>query len=441
MSTFKAALLGQTDALLAFPDDGLAAADDDGLTPLHICAREGHVEAVAALLARRVPVDPADADGRTPLVLAAHSEHADICTLLMHHGADPSLVDATEASLEIRDALDLPPPPPPPTRPGGQAEAPVEPVPVAPLPGFVHRGDPGAPVEPLAPKPIRHNPLDRVRAMTDGDGAAGHGSTRDALWSTDARIDDLARLYLGLTDHVSELRGKINEFSDVYQRSAVRQQHLVNVTRYLDLEGDELRGRVARLEGGDPPAPAPTPPPAAAAEAAPAGSSQNAALEARLADMELVVTQMLCLQVDDLRTRTTSLEDVVTQSLKTLVAQNMALRERLHAIEDKLDYAESWATPRKQSEVEVDDAASVAHSFSHTPPPTGASLSSSPNPSVTSSAPTGAAQSPTSGAGATAAAAATRIGSLSRRLLKGMSKTMTPTPPEEPPTAAGSKRP
>ncbi len=67
------------DALLAKDGVNVNAADTDGNTPLHVAVRLGHVGVVNALLAKNgVDVNAADSDGNTPLHYAACYGHKDM---------------------------------------------------------------------------------------------------------------------------------------------------------------------------------------------------------------------------------------------------------------------------------------------------------------------------------------------------------------------------
>ena len=52
-------------------------------------AKKGQAPAIAAILAKGVPVDSADKEGRTALMVAAQRGHANAVKLLLEHGANP----------------------------------------------------------------------------------------------------------------------------------------------------------------------------------------------------------------------------------------------------------------------------------------------------------------------------------------------------------------
>ena len=90
--------------VLAAGDDP-DAKDDNGRTPLHSAAREGHAEAVDALLAVGADPNPnASAQGVTPLQIAVESDHADAVDAL---AASDSLPSTTSGSGN-GDATDRP---------------------------------------------------------------------------------------------------------------------------------------------------------------------------------------------------------------------------------------------------------------------------------------------------------------------------------------------
>jgi ankyrin repeat protein len=63
-------------------------ADDGGVTPLHVAAREGDVEMIRLLLAHRSPVDPRDRYRATPLHYAAARKQVGAVRALLAAGAD-----------------------------------------------------------------------------------------------------------------------------------------------------------------------------------------------------------------------------------------------------------------------------------------------------------------------------------------------------------------
>ena len=63
-----------------------------GLTALHVAARDGHFDAVRALLEAHVDINAqTDTDKSTPLLLALINGHYDLAKYLIEHGADVSL--------------------------------------------------------------------------------------------------------------------------------------------------------------------------------------------------------------------------------------------------------------------------------------------------------------------------------------------------------------
>ena len=64
------------------------------MTALHFAARQGALDAVAALVeSPRLDVDQADPDGVTALTYATVNGHYDVAAFLLAHGADPNAVD------------------------------------------------------------------------------------------------------------------------------------------------------------------------------------------------------------------------------------------------------------------------------------------------------------------------------------------------------------
>lgn len=70
--------------------DGVSpqAADERGMTPLHLAAKNGRREVVAFLLDHGAPMDQIRQDGVTPLFLAAQEGRRDIVTLFLEKGAE-----------------------------------------------------------------------------------------------------------------------------------------------------------------------------------------------------------------------------------------------------------------------------------------------------------------------------------------------------------------
>ena len=69
------------------------ASPNTGHTPIHVAARHGNTEMVAALLELGVPVEFKDRNGHTALHIAATKKFASVIELLFAKGADPNKGD------------------------------------------------------------------------------------------------------------------------------------------------------------------------------------------------------------------------------------------------------------------------------------------------------------------------------------------------------------
>lgn len=90
-----AARAGDTDAVRALLEDGADPnlAQGDGLTALHLAAREGHLEVVAILINAGAETSATTRIGDyTPLHLAGGAGHADVVGALLGAGANPGAV-------------------------------------------------------------------------------------------------------------------------------------------------------------------------------------------------------------------------------------------------------------------------------------------------------------------------------------------------------------
>ena len=67
--------------------------DKEGVTPLEISARIGHLEGVTALLDAGARVDPVTSTGETPLIFAVHNRNIPLVKTLLEHGANPDRAD------------------------------------------------------------------------------------------------------------------------------------------------------------------------------------------------------------------------------------------------------------------------------------------------------------------------------------------------------------
>ena len=74
--------------------------------PLHIAAKEGHVDIVSYLLSKRVTYDAMNASKETPLALACKQKDSDMIRLLIQHGAQPQLVPATYITPDIKQIFE-----------------------------------------------------------------------------------------------------------------------------------------------------------------------------------------------------------------------------------------------------------------------------------------------------------------------------------------------
>jgi uncharacterized protein len=71
---------------------GASATVMGGMTALLFAARDGHIDAVRALLEGGAPVNqPSGGEKTTPLVIAICNGHYDVAKYLLEHGADPNL--------------------------------------------------------------------------------------------------------------------------------------------------------------------------------------------------------------------------------------------------------------------------------------------------------------------------------------------------------------
>ena len=91
-----------TRAVSATLVDDLRAVDDDGATPLVVCAQYGHEDLVEALLERGADVDAAAHSGCTALVYACGASQGSfserLVETLLDHGADPNIPELHHGS-------------------------------------------------------------------------------------------------------------------------------------------------------------------------------------------------------------------------------------------------------------------------------------------------------------------------------------------------------
>jgi hypothetical protein len=88
-------LIAKVPAFVTVTDD----VDED--TSLHLAARHGHLDVIAALLDAGVPVDARNGRGSTPLMLAARAPHLAAVRTLLDAGADPQVTCRVHAGVVV----------------------------------------------------------------------------------------------------------------------------------------------------------------------------------------------------------------------------------------------------------------------------------------------------------------------------------------------------
>ena len=95
----RAAQFGLVNVIKLLLDYGAslqAAITLHDLTPLHLAARHGHVEAIKILLANKASIIARDKDGLTPLLIAAKYNQTSVLSLLLSAYADCNAIDNDE---------------------------------------------------------------------------------------------------------------------------------------------------------------------------------------------------------------------------------------------------------------------------------------------------------------------------------------------------------
>jgi hypothetical protein len=82
----KSGDLEKVKALLKDNPDLVSSKDNDGRTPLHRAAANGHKDVAELLLANKAELNAKDNNGFTPLHRAAANGHKDVAEVLRKHG-------------------------------------------------------------------------------------------------------------------------------------------------------------------------------------------------------------------------------------------------------------------------------------------------------------------------------------------------------------------
>lgn len=87
VKTVKHHSFGTQDFFITYRLIHLSPAQD-GLTPLHYCARAGHLDVVKLLVEAGASPGDKSIEGKTPIVLAVASEHVDVYNYLINKKHD-----------------------------------------------------------------------------------------------------------------------------------------------------------------------------------------------------------------------------------------------------------------------------------------------------------------------------------------------------------------
>ncbi|XP_072509043.1 ankyrin repeat domain-containing protein 26-like isoform X2 [Notamacropus eugenii] len=92
----KAAAIGDVAKVQQLLLLGLASVDDldkENRTPLHLACANGYPDLVSLLVERKCKLNLHDNDCQTPLIKAVQCQQEECATILLEHGADPSIMD------------------------------------------------------------------------------------------------------------------------------------------------------------------------------------------------------------------------------------------------------------------------------------------------------------------------------------------------------------